>query len=406
MKQHFVSHLEAAIDGSRLENDRLRSLHKSRPIWVRYDIEAIGHLTKRLDLLGRKNDMWRYRELMPVSSEDNIVSLGEGMTPLLKVDRLASHFGLKNVYVKDEAQLPTASFKSRGMSAAISMAKEYNVKKVAVPSAGNAASACAAYAARAGMEAYVFMPQDTSASNIKEAALYGAKVYLVDGLITDCGKIVKDGLEKKQWHDLSTLKEPYRIEGKKTMGLELAEQLNWVLPDVIVYPTGGGTGLIGMWKAFHELKELGWLNESKMPRMVSVQSKGCCPIVTAFVKGKRFAEIHKNAATIASGLRVPSAIGDFMILDALNESDGCAVAVEEADIVNWMSLTSSSEGISMGPESACCIGAVEKLTRDSWIKPDEKVVIFNCGSALKYPHIIDVDAPVLHPNDIDWAQIH
>jgi threonine synthase len=286
------------------------------------------------------------------------------------------------------------------------MCKEFGIRRVAIPTAGNAGGAMAAYAARAGMEAYVFMPADTPIINQFEAVLAGAKVFLVDGLINDCGKIVRAGASEMGWFDISTLKEPYRVEGKKTMGLELAEQLGWTLPDVILYPTGGGTGLVGMWKAFAELRELGWLRSEKLPRMVAVQSDGCCPIVRAFESGSRFAELFPNARTIASGLRVPVAVGDFMILDAIRASGGTAVAVEDGRIVEWMRLANSREGIAVCPESAACVGAAEMLTKSGWIRPDEKVVLFNCGAAQKYPHSLALDLPrISDPSKVDWNRL-
>ena len=448
----FVSHLEAAIDGTVLPADRLQTLHKDRPLWVRYDMQAVARTLTKEKLRERPLDMWRYRELLPVPFETEPVSLGEGQTPLLPCDRLASRFGLDQLWIKDESHLPTGSFKSRGLAMAITMAKHFGVRRVALPSAGNAGGAAAAYAARAGLEAYVFMPQDTPVVNVYECRLAGAKTFLVNGLINDCGRIVRDGKQRMDWFDLSTLKEPYRIEGKKTMGLELAEQFDWQLPDVILYPTGGGTGLIGMWKAFQELMQLGWLSSPipsprlcgerarvrgesqqntqateaktphpsplspktvgegtrvgpKLPRMVSVQSTGCAPIAKAFESGSRFAEPFANAATIASGIRVPVAVGDFMILDAVKESGGLAMQVEEARIREWMQLVAASEGIAICPETAACIGALERLTSDGWIRPDEKVVVFNTGAAQKYVEAMQCDLPKLditRPIDWDW----
>jgi threonine synthase len=289
---------------------------------------------------------------------------------------------------------------------AITMAEQFGLGKLAIPTAGNAGGAMAAYAARAGIEAFVFMPDDTPAINQYECALAGAKTFLVRGLITDCGKIVREGKERLGWFDLSTLKEPYRIEGKKTMGLELAEQMNWQLPDVILYPTGGGTGLIGMWKAFEELAELKWLVGEKRPRMVAVQSDGCAPIVRAFERGERFAELFPNAATVASGIRVPAAVGDFMILDAVRASGGRAVAVTESRLREWMALGIRSEGLSICPETAACIGALEKLRAENWIKPEEQVVIFNTGAAQKYPEAMRTDLPRIDDlQNIRWEQI-
>jgi len=313
---------------------------------------------------------------------------------------------LQHLAIKDESQLPTGSFKSRGLAMAITMAHGFGVKRVALPSAGNAGGAAAAYAARAGMEAFVFMPEDTPVINQYESVMAGAHTYRVNGLITDCGKIVRQGIERMQWFDLSTLKEPYRIEGKKTMGLELAEQLNWQLPDVILYPTGGGTGLIGMWKAFQELLAIGWLDSDKMPRMVSVQSDGCAPIVKAFDQGERFAEPFANAESIARGIRVPAAVGDFMILDAVRESGGCAVSVDENRIPDWMRQSISLEGISVCPESAACVGALQKLVESHWIKPDEHVVIFNTGASQKYLEAIECPVPHIDLEEsIDWDAI-
>ena len=402
----FVSHLESALDGTQLPANQLQTLHRDRPLWVRYNLNAVGRWFEKEKLRDREPTMWRYRELLPLPNGVRPVSLGEGMTPLLECSRLGEQFGLRDVWIKDESHLPTGSFKSRGLAMAITMAKHFRVKRVALPSAGNAGGAAAAYAARAGMECFVFMPEDTPVINQYECQLAGAKTFLVNGLINDCGKIVRQGKEAMGWFDLSTLKEPYRIEGKKTMGLELAEQLDWKLPDVILYPTGGGTGLIGMWKAFEELRELGWLKGDRMPRMVSVQSTGCAPIVTAFDKGERFAELFPNAATIASGIRVPAAVGDFMILDAVRASGGLAIAVEEARIREWLELTCRLEGIAVCPETAACVGALESLTARGWIRPDERVVIFNTGAAQKYVEAIRSELPKLDMNaPIDWERL-
>jgi threonine synthase len=402
----YVTHLEAAIDGTRLEARTLQTMHQDRPLWVRYDLDGIRDAVTKDQLLTRESTIWRYREMLPPEPDTPVVSLGENMTPMLPCGRLGKRLGVPGLWVKDESQLPTGSFKSRGQAIAITMARGFGVTRVAIPTAGNAGGAMAAYAARAGMEAYVFMPADTPAINQFEAQLFGAKVFLVDGLITDCGKIVRAGIEPMGWFDVSTLKEPYRIEGKKTMGLELAEQFAWKLPDVILYPTGGGTGLIGMWKAFQELAELGWLESPTMPRMVSVQSEGCCPITRAFERGERFAKPFPDADTIASGIRVPAAVGDFMILDAVRESGGCAVAVDETRIVQWMQLAACSEGISVCPESAACVGAAESLAASGWIAPDDRVVIFNCGAAQKYPHVLPEKPPRLdNPADPDWERI-
>jgi len=379
--------------------------HAGRPIVVRYDLPRLKQSVDKGEITSRPSDLWRYRELLPVDEKAK-VSLGEVVTPLVRCERTARRYGLQNLWIKDESTLPTGSFKSRGQAVAISMAKSLGIRRLAIPTAGNAGGSMAAYAARAGLEAWIFMPVDTPRVNQLEAALAGAHVFLVDGLIDDCGKIVAAGKDKVGWFDLSTLKEPYRLEGKKTMGFELAEQFGWDLPEVIIYPTGGGTGLIGMWKAFQELVELGWLNTNKMPRMVSVQSEGCCPVVRAFEKGARFCARFENAQTMARGLRVPAAVGDFMILDAIYASNGCAIAVQESRIPHWMQRTISDEGLSICPESATCVGALETLMDSGWLNPSDRVVIFNCASARKYSDLLDLDLPrIRDPKSIDWDQI-
>ena len=405
---HFVSHLECALCQKRHDALRIQNLCSDcqRPLWVRYDLAALRKSASKRDLAQRAPTLWRYQELLPLHDPAQAVSLGETMTPLLETKRLASHFGIADLWVKDESRLPTGSFKARGMALAVSKAKEFGITRVACPTAGNAGGAMAAYAARAGMEAYVFMPKDTPIINQKECFLAGAKTFLVNGLITDCGRIVNEGKAKKGWFDLSTLKEPYRIEGKKTMGLELAEQFDWDLPNVILYPTGGGTGLIGMWKAFQELDALGWLASPKKPRMIACQSDGCAPIAVAFQQGERFAKKFENAATIASGIRVPAAVGDFMILDAVRESGGLALATPEADIPKWMKLANSSEGIALCPESAVCLGALEILVAQGKIKASERVVIFNTGAAQKYPEAVNENLRQLDiTKPIPWEEI-
>jgi threonine synthase len=337
--------------------------------------------------------LWRYRELLPLPREVEPVTLGEGMTPLLPCPRLGAALGVPRLTIKDESHLPTGTFKSRGMAVAVSLARHLGLKRLAVPTAGNAGGALAAYGARAGMEVYVFMPADTPVINQLEAYLAGARVFLVNGLITDCGRIVREGTAHMGWFDMSTLREPYRLEGKKTMGLELAEQRGHSLPDVILYPTGGGTGLIGMGKAFDELKQLGWLKSEKLPKFVSCQSDGCAPIVRAFEGGLRFAEPFANAHTIASGLRVPSAVGDFMMLDTIRASGGRAVAGRESRIVEWMRRSASLEGVSICPESAVCLDCLETLRAEGWVKESDEVVLFNTGAAQKYPEAVPLDLP-------------
>jgi threonine synthase len=381
-----VTHLECALCGKEHEAQKLHNLCREcgKPLLVRYDLESAARTLTKLALVEREANLWRYREVLPVEDWTNIVSFGEGWTPLLGADRLAAKLPVRlDLYIKDEGQNPTQSFKARGMTAAISMAQEFGVKKVAVPSAGNAAGAMAAYAARAGMEAHIFMPSDTPRANIIECEQTGANVILVDGLITDCGKIVAERKDAEGWFDVSTLKEPYRVEGKKTMGYELAEQLNWDLPDVILYPTGGGTGLIGMWKAFDEMEQMGWIG-SKRPKMVSVQSSTCAPIVRAFEKGERFADEFLNAATVASGLRVPKAIGDFLILDAIRASSGTAIAVTDEELVSAVAEIGAATGIFTAPEGAACLPALRKLIASGFIEGGETVIIFNTGAGVKY----------------------
>ena len=400
-----VSHLEAAIDGTTLPHDQLQTMHEGRPLWVRYDLDAVRSCMTKEIVATRDPTMWRYEELLPVVDPAKRATLGEGMTPVLRCDRLGSAMGLSNLWVKDESQLPTGSFKSRGLSMAVSRANELGVRRLAIPTAGNAGGAMAAYAARVGMEAYVFMPADTPIVNQLEAAYYGAKAFLVDGLITDCGAVVRDGTPHVGWFDVSTLKEPYRIEGKKTMGLELAEQFGWSLPDVILYPTGGGTGLIGMWKAFAELGELGWLDDERRPRMISCQAEGCAPISTAWELGERFAEPFPDAATAASGLRVPAAVGDFMILDAVNESGGQARSCPEDDLLAWARRAAGFEGIAFAPETGACLGVLERLVAEGAVGADERVVIFNTGAAQKYVEVMGGAALPTLPDPVDWAEL-
>lgn len=385
MSRSCLTHLECGACGAEHDATRLHNVCTlcGKPLLPRYDLAAAGKSLTRESLRSRRTDLWRYSEVLPVADDANIVSLGEGSTPLVRADRLAAELGCAELHIKDEAGNPTQSFKARGMAVAVSRAKELGVTKVAAPSAGNAAGALAAYAARAGIEAYLFMPRDTPRANVVETTFTGGHVRLVDGLITDCGAEVARGRESEGWFDVSTLKEPYRVEGKKTLGYEIAEQLGWVLPDVIVYPTGGGTGLIGMWKAFAEMEQLGWIGAGR-PRMVSVQADGCAPIVAAFEKGARFADEFPDAATIASGLRVPRAIGDFLILDALRGSGGAAVAVSDAELIQGARDIARLEGIFACPEGGACVPAVRMLVAAGAIKRDDRVVIFNTAAGVKY----------------------
>ena len=380
-----VTHLECSACGLRHDAATLHNVCTAcgKPLLTRYDLERAARTLTRESLATRRADMWRYREVLPVASDADIVTLGEGWTPLLRAERLGRSLGASNLRIKDESLNPTQSFKARGMSAAVSMAKQLGVKKVAAPSAGNAGGALAAYASRAGMEAHIFVPRDTPRANVVECERLGARVTLVDGLITDCGAEVAKRKDAEGWFDVSTLKEPYRVEGKKTLGYELAEQLDWKLPDVIVYPTGGGTGLIGMWKAFDEMEQMGWIGRER-PRMVTVQSTGCAPIVRAFEEGKRFAEMFDNAQTVASGLRVPKAIGDFLILDAIRVSGGTALAVSDDELIAAIDEIGACEGLFVAPEGAACLPALRILFEQKLADPEELIVLFNTGAGIKY----------------------
>lgn len=358
-----------------------------KPLLVKYDLPRAAHLLTRERLRGRQPNLWRYREVLPVSGVENIVTLGEGCTPLLKAERLGRSLGLTHIYIKDEACNPTASFKARGMAVAVSMAKELGLTKLAVPSAGNAAGALAAYAARAGLEAYIFMPGDAPQANLIEATLCGAHVELVDGVITDCARRLAERQDQEGYFDVSTLKEPYRLEGKKTMGYELAEQMGWQLPEAIIYPTGGGTGLIGLWKAFEEMEAMGWI-DARRPRMFSVQSSGCAPIVRAFLEGKSEADEVPHPETIAAGLRVPRAIGDFLILEILRRSGGAAIAVNDQEILAAVHELAATEGLCASPEGAACVPALRRLVAEGKIDKHERVVLFNTASGLKYSDLV------------------
>ena len=379
----FVTHLECSYTGETYEADRIHGLSREgKPLLVRYDLAALGAGLDRETLSARSGGLWKYLELLPVRHKENIISLGEELTPL--VDLPDFQAGSGRLLVKDEGRLPTGSFKARGLALAVSMAKELGVTSVAMPTNGNAGAALAAYASRAGIESWVFCPDDTPEINVRETALQGAKVWRVNGLINDCGRLVGEGCEEMGWFDFSTLKEPYRIEGKKTMGLELAEQLAWQLPDVILYPTGGGTGLIGMWKAFAELQELGWIGD-RLPRMVAVQSSGCAPMVRAFEAGLEHAEPWEDAATVAAGIRVPAAVGDFLILRAVRESGGFAVAVNDESIIEARDRAAADSGFLMCPEGAATLAAYLQEVESGRIRPDESAVLFNCATGLKYP---------------------
>ena len=381
----FVTHLECSATGERYPADELHNLSRAgKPLLVRYDLAGVKKSLSRKALAQRPHDLWRYRELLPVRRVENIVSLGEAITPIVAMPKLAKKLTAAEVLVKDEGRLPTGSFKARGLAMAVSMAKALGVIHMAMPTNGNAGAALAAYASRAGIKTTVFCPQDTPEVNVREIALQGATVYRVNGLIDDCGKIVMQGQAKVGWFDTSTLKEPYRIEGKKTMGLELAEQLGWELPDVVLYPTGGGTGLIGMWKAFAELEAIGFIGK-KRPRMVAVQAAGCAPIVRAYDAGVEHAPRWEDAQTIAAGIRVPQAIGDFLVLRAVRESGGFAIAVTDEAITAAIDEVARSEGLLLCPEGAATYAALQQSLADGRIRRDERALLFNCATGLKYP---------------------
>ncbi len=379
----FVTHLECSLCSKNFPAGKIYNLCEcGGPLLVRYDIGQARTKRGRDDVARGPNSMWRYAPMLPASGA-SIVSLGEGMTPLLRIARLGNKLGADDLWLKDEGLNPTGSFKARGLSCAVSMAVQLGIKKVAIPSAGNAASAMAAYAAAAGIEAHIFMPRDVPQANYVECKAFGANVTLVDGLISDCAKIVNAGCQTEGWFDVTTLKEPYRIEGKKTMGYELAEQLKWTLPDVIFYPTGGGVGIIGMWKAFDEMEALGWIG-SQRPKMIAVQVEGCQPVVRAFEKGEARSQFWENAQTVASGLRVPKPLGDFLILEAVRKSSGTAIAVSDSELLDAGLQLAAAEGVFIAPEGAACVAALEKLLANGFLKRNERIVIYNTGSGLKY----------------------
>jgi len=390
MATSLFTHLECSVPcgaAALAPNESHHLCSCGAPLLARYDLAA-ARRWKKESLAGRVSSMWRYRELMPLLDGEEPVSLGEGWTPLIHARRLGSALGLEQLYVKDESLNPTNSFKARGLSAAVTRAHHLGARALSIPTAGNAGNAMAAYAASAGIEAHVFMPRDVKTPFIRECELYGANVTLVDGLITDAGKMAAELGKKHGWYDVSTLKEPYRIEGKKTMGYEVAEQMNWSLPDWIIYPTGGGTGMVGMWKAFAEMSALGWIDATFRPRMVTVQAEGCVPIIRAYEQGAERSTMFENARTVADGLRVPKAIGDFLVLRAVRESDGAAVAVSDADMVRGMFDLGKLEGISAAPEGGAALHALRVLQAQGRVQPHHRVVVFNTGGALKYLDVL------------------
>jgi threonine synthase len=400
----FVTHLECSYTGERYEADKVHNLSSAgKPLLVRYDLDGVAKALSKEDLARRPPDLWRYRELLPVRRTTDIVSLGETITPLIPLPRVAARHGGGELLVKDEGRLPTGSFKARGLVMAVSMAKALGITHMAMPTNGNAGAALSAYASRAGIHTTIFCPEDTPEVNLSEIAIQGASVYRVNGLIDDCGRIVGQGREKAGWFDVSTLNEPYRIEGKKTMGLELAEQLGWDVPDVIFYPTGGGTGLIGMWKAFAELEAIGFIG-SKRPRMVAVQAAGCAPMVQAWADGLEHAPRWENAHTIASGIRVPAAVGDFLILRAVRESGGFAIAVDDDAITQAVDEVARSEGFLLCPEGGATYAACKVALADGLVGRDERVVLFNCATGLKYP-LPPVSRRLDRHGEIDYGKL-
>ncbi len=391
-----VSHLECTYCGRTYSAAELHNLCPAcgKVLYHRYDLAAARERLKPEMLKGREASMWRYREVMPVISTENIITLGEGWTPLLEARRLGRKLGLSQLLIKDESQNPTGSFKARGLSAAVSKAKELGAKAFSIPSAGNAGGALAAYAARAGMPAAVMMPVDAPYINKLETYLTGAQTWLVQGLINDAGRILKANAERKGWFDLSTLKEPYRVEGKKTLGYELAEQLGWELPDVVIYPTGGGTGLVGMWKAFAEMEEMGWIG-AKRPRMIVAQATGCAPIVRAFEEGAEFARPWENAQTGSSGIRVPVAVADYLMLQAVRQSGGTCLAVTDEAMQEATLEIASNEGIFPAPEGAATLAVLRRMLEQNLVSPEERVVLFNTGAGQKYPEFMKFDLPVI-----------
>jgi threonine synthase len=386
MNWSFLSHLECSGCGEKYAHAQINTFCTicQSPLLPKYDLENARQQVDRNAITRRKKGMWRWHELLPILNEENQIFLGEGDTPLLSLPHLEQELRLFHLYIKDESSNPTGSFKARGLAAAISKAKELGIEKVIIPTAGNAGGAMAAYAARAGLQAHIFMPKDTPFANIEESRMAGAEVILVDGLISDAAGMAGEKSRDEGWFDLSTFKEPYRVEGKKIMGYELAESSNWQLPDVIIYPTGGGTGLIGMWKAFAELEALGWLEHTRRPRMVSVQAEGCAPVVRAFSERASFCDFWMDAHTIASGLRVPKSFADHLILQNIYESHGTAIAVSDESILESQRQLASMEGIFAAPEGAATFAALKELVKQGWVHPEEHIILFNTGSGLKY----------------------
>jgi threonine synthase len=399
MSNYFLTYLKCSKCNAEYDSNIAQQLCTcGAPLLVSYDLKGVSSALHKRDLLNRKPTLWRYRELLPIRDENNITSLGEGMTPLVKLKNLGAQVELTELYLKDEGVIPTGTFKARGAAVGISKAKELGIKEFAMPTNGNAGGAWAIYAAAAGIKAHIVMPKDAPKITRNECVISGADLRLVDGLISDAGKIVASAVSRYGWFDASTLKEPYRIEGKKTMGLEIAEQFNWEVPDVILYPTGGGVGIIGIYKALLELQEMGWIGE-KLPKLVAVQADGCAPIVNAWEKKELASEFWPNAKTVAFGITVPKALGDFLVLDAIYKTNGCAVSVSDDEILAALSLLARSEGNFICPEGAATLAAALKLRDRGWVENDDKIVLLNTGSGIKYPDIAQFDAPLLAPED-------
>ncbi|HTK08217.1 MAG TPA: threonine synthase [Ktedonobacteraceae bacterium] len=395
----YLLHLECPRCHAVYDADTLAHLCTcGSPLLVRYDLQAVQKQLSKAMLQSREPSLWRYHELLPVRSPENVVSLGEGMTPIIHLNRLGPKLGMKYLYAKDEGVIPTGSFKARGATVGVSRAKELGVKVLAMPTNGNAGGAWATYSARAGIEAVIVMPRDAPSITRNECAISGAKLFLVNGLINHAGAIVGRAVKAYGWYEASTLKEPYRIEGKKTMGYEIVEQFQWNVPDVILYPTGGGVGIIGIYKALRELQEMGWIGE-RLPRLVAVQATGCAPIVRAWQEGKPDSQLWENSRTIAFGINVPRALGDFLVLDAVRSTDGCAVAVSDDELLHAQATLASQEGLFVCPEGAATLVAAERLRQEGWIKENERVVLLNTGTGLKYPDTVQMTVPVLEPQD-------
>ncbi len=400
MKYSYVTNLYCPKCAREYDSEAVQNLCEcGAPLLVNYDLESLKQDWDQEDLRNRTSDLWRYHELLPVTNEENIVSLGEGMTPIIEMPVIGEDMKIDHLYMKDEGIIPTGTFKARGAAVGVSKAKELGVKELAMPTNGNAGAAWSLYAARADILSTIVMPVDAPKITRNECAISGSNLYLVNGLISDAGKIVAEAVKDHDLYDVSTLKEPYRIEGKKTMGLEIAEQFNWEVPDVILYPTGGGVGLIGIYKALKELQELGWIAKDKMPRLVSVQAENCAPIVKAWQEGKQESEFWEDSDTIAFGINVPKALGDFLVLEALYETNGCAVAVRDEDTVKEQEILSEKEGAFVCPEGAAAFYAARKLREEGWIKQDEKVVVLNTGAGIKYPNTVQVDVPTLEKTE-------